>query len=174
MITAVSTRPKKQYRSICSRIPRSIALAPHPPCEPAHIGCTLVSNRLATRRNKAVARNNNCAVKRGDCFRAKYARRHLTRVPDSGRSLGCDVVTASHIIERTDDVTNCTKSIVQYCRIPAFPAASDAKPRRARELGGAVALGRGREARTFSSPAEPSSQVGALCRLDPRLWNPRK
>ena len=56
MITAVSTRPKKQYRSICSRIPRSIALAPHPPCEPAHIGCTLVSNRLATRRNKAVSR----------------------------------------------------------------------------------------------------------------------
>jgi hypothetical protein len=50
MITAVSTRPNKQKRTTCSRMPLPIALPPHPLCEPAHMRC------LPMRRTPSAAR----------------------------------------------------------------------------------------------------------------------
>jgi hypothetical protein len=119
MITAVSTRPKKQYRSICSRIPRSIALAPHPPCEPAHIGCTLVSNRLATRRNKAVSRLlATGAVKRGDCAPVRPRGRFGIHVVERAPELQLDQLRPRDLADRAGrDMRPARSSTICACPV---------------------------------------------------------
>jgi len=61
MMVAVSTRPNRQNRSTCSRMPVPIALMPAPPCEPVHMRC---ASMRRTRAHPAASPPASPAIER--------------------------------------------------------------------------------------------------------------